>query len=136
MNDSEHRELIVQTVELWNVLSQSLAECDSWMELRENVSAFLYSFRDLANWNVVLLAPKTAINYKEYIISNAWQEKAKAAKSRANWKCQVCNESNDKVVLDAHHRTYERLGDELPEDITVLCRDCHSLYEANKNGRG
>ena len=53
----------------------------------------------------------------------------------ANWKCQVCNESNDKVVLDAHHRTYERLGDELPEDITVLCRDCHSLYEANKNGR-
>ena len=135
MNDSEYRELNVRAIELWSKLSQSLVECECWMELRENVYTFNDAFYDLIYRNAGLMAPKTSITYKEYIISDAWQEKAKAAKSRANWKCQVCNESNDKVVLDAHHRTYERLGDELAEDITVLCRDCHSLYEANKNGR-
>jgi hypothetical protein len=30
--------------------------------------------------------------------------------------------------LEAHHRTYEHMGDEMPEDITVLCHNCHSLY--------
>ena len=75
------------------------------------------------------------IDYKEYIRSQEWRAKATAAKDRADWRCQVCNKHKDQVTLDAHHRTYERLGDERPEDITVLCRDCHSLYEkAKKNG--
>ena len=76
-----------------------------------------------------------AVAYHTYIRSDAWKIKATAAKERADWKCQVCNRPKHEVVLDAHHRTYERLGRELPEDITVLCRDCHSLYEANQNGR-
>ncbi len=71
--------------------------------------------------------------YQDYIRSATWKTRAFAAKERADWKCQVCNRSRREVVLDAHHRTYERLGRELPEDITVLCRDCHSLYELNKN---
>jgi hypothetical protein len=29
------------------------------------------------------------------------------------------------VKLEVHHRTYTRLGFEIPEDITVLCDDCH-----------
>jgi 5-methylcytosine-specific restriction endonuclease McrA len=76
------------------------------------------------------VAGNRRVNYYEYIASPAWRAKADAAKKAAGYRCQVCN--RDGVKLDAHHRTYARLGHERPEDITVLCRDCHELYETNK----
>jgi hypothetical protein len=76
------------------------------------------------------------LDYREYIQTREWKAKAMAAKERAGWRCQICNRHKDEVTLDAHHRTYERLGNELPMDITVLCRDDHEMYEkAKKNGR-
>ncbi len=72
------------------------------------------------------------VNYNRYIKSQAWREKAEEAKAQAGNRCQVCNRSRAEVQLDAHHRTYKRLGNELPEDITVLCRECHQLYEDAK----
>src|SRR5574338_334064 len=68
------------------------------------------------------------LNYREYIQSAAWKRKADAAKERAGYRCQICNRHKGAVQLEAHHRTYERLGHERAEDITVLCRDCHELY--------
>lgn len=79
--------------------------------------------------------PLTQAGYYEYIKSPKWREKAEEAKARAGNRCQVCNRSRAEVQLDAHHRTYERLGHELPEDITVLCRECHELYEDAKRIR-
>jgi 5-methylcytosine-specific restriction endonuclease McrA len=70
--------------------------------------------------------------YTGYISSPEWRQKAEEAKSKAGYRCQVCNRSRTEVQLDAHHRTYERLGNELQEDITVLCRECHQLYEDAK----
>ncbi|MGH2369964.1 MAG: hypothetical protein ACRDI2_17430 [Chloroflexota bacterium] len=29
------------------------------------------------------------------------------------------------VAAEVHHLTYERLGDELPEDLAALCAPCH-----------
>jgi hypothetical protein len=69
------------------------------------------------------------VEYEDYIKSSAWRERSRAAKARAGWRCQICNRPSDEVALHAHHRTYERLGKELPEDLTVLCVDCHDLYE-------
>jgi hypothetical protein len=75
-------------------------------------------------------------NYYEYIKSPAWKRKAEAAKEAAGYRCQVCYHGRDEgIQLDAHHRTYIRLGHERPEDITVLCHDCHELYEKNKKQR-
>lgn len=37
----------------------------------------------------------------------------------------MCNSRNRPQV---HHRTYERLGDERPADLTVLCQRCHRLF--------
>ena len=68
------------------------------------------------------------INYREYILSHEWKVKAKTAKKNAGYRCQLCNRHKDEVTLHAHHRTYDRLGDELPEDITVLCADCHAKF--------
>ena len=67
----------------------------------------------------------TNLPYHEYIQSEAWKERARAAKRRAKGRCQLCNSDQH---LNAHHRTYERLGAELPEDITVLCDECHERH--------
>jgi 5-methylcytosine-specific restriction endonuclease McrA len=77
-------------------------------------------------------APYVRPDYYEYIKSQAWRQRANEAKKRAGYRCQVCNKHRDETQLDAHHRTYERLGRERPEDITVLCRGCHGLYEENR----
>lgn len=69
---------------------------------------------------------RSNFDYYAYIRSEAWQEKAYDAKQRAGWRCQVCNARGPR--LDAHHRTYDRLGHELPEDITVLCSTCHAKF--------
>lgn len=79
---------------------------------------------------------KREIDYYEYIQSPQWKHKADAAKKAAGYRCQVCNSGKDDgAILDAHHRTYENLGHEKPGDITVLCRDCHELYETSKRTR-
>jgi len=70
-----------------------------------------------------------SLDYYHYINSPEWRAKAEEAKARSNNRCQICNKSRAQVQLDTHHRTYERLGHELPEDVTVLCRNCHQLYE-------
>ena len=87
---------------------------------------------------IVKMLGGDSIDYYKYIESLEWKTKADAAKERAGHRCQICNRPSIEITLDAHHRTYERLGNELPEDITVLCRNCHELYESNKklNGNG
>jgi hypothetical protein len=80
-----------------------------------------------------LIAGNRRVDYYEYIASPEWHAKAEAAKARVGYRCQLCNSGRDDgAVLDAHHRTYERLGHERPEDITVLCHECHELYERHK----
>ena len=74
------------------------------------------------------LQQTTEIDYQEYIQSPEWRQKAKEAKERAGYRCQLCNKPGDDKCLHAHHRTYERLGDELPEDITVLCDVDHAKF--------
>jgi hypothetical protein len=67
--------------------------------------------------------------YREvYLRSEHWREIRLAALERAEHRCQVCNRTER---LDVHHRTYERVGDERPADLTVLCRRCHDLFHGN-----
>ena len=68
--------------------------------------------------------------YPDYLKTEHWQKTAAAAKERAGQKCQVCNKYGQ---LHTHHRTYERRGAELPEDLIVLCAGCHSLF--HKSGK-
>ena len=91
---------------------------------------------ELKGWAVSLLGedqePVSRIpqsDYHEYINSYQWREKATMAKENAGQRCQVCN-GDDR--LEAHHRTYERLGFEEKGDITVLCRDCHQVFHDNR----
>ena len=63
--------------------------------------------------------------YQFYLQSNSWYRLASEAKRLAGYRCRVCNAAGE---LHAHHRTYERLGGELLDDITVLCKTCHDLF--------
>lgn len=68
--------------------------------------------------------------YKHYIsYSPRWKRKAKDCKRRAGNRCQVCNSP---TRLEAHHRTYQRLYNEHPSDLTCLCHDCHQLITLHR----
>jgi len=62
------------------------------------------------------------MNYKDYLKTPEWQEKRHDALISAGGTCQRCGKYKD---LQVHHLTYERRGEELPEDLMVLCQDCH-----------
>lgn len=69
-------------------------------------------------------------DYDGYLRSSAWRKKREYMLRQAGYRCQVCN-ADDR--LQVHHRTYDRLGHEDPDDLTVLCRDCHEAF--HKSGR-
>lgn len=62
------------------------------------------------------------IDYDEYLKSDVWQIRRAMALERAGYKCHVCGEREN---LNVHHKTYEHLGNELPEELVVLCRTHH-----------
>ena len=75
---------------------------------------------------------KPKINYREYIHSKEWQAKASNIKRIRGYTCELCGASGHGIVLHAHHKTYERLGDELESDIMVLCSSCHMAFHLAK----
>jgi 5-methylcytosine-specific restriction endonuclease McrA len=69
------------------------------------------------------------VNYREYLASADWQVKRADAIERAGYRCEVCGLP---WGLEVHHKTYERLGNELPEDLACLCWGCHrGLHRAD-----
>ena len=68
-------------------------------------------------------------DYQDYLQSNHWKRLAEETKRLAGYRCQVCNAEDE---LHAHHRTYERKGDELQSDLICLCAYCHALFHSKK----
>ncbi len=67
------------------------------------------------------------MRHRQYIASDAWltsPARFEALRS-AGFRCRLCNAPSSEIPLQAHHRTYENLGAESPDDLTALCRDCH-----------
>lgn len=61
--------------------------------------------------------------YLAYLHSAHWKQTRTKALQNAGYKCQACSSKDD--ILDVHHNTYERLGNEDELDLIVLCRSCH-----------
>jgi 5-methylcytosine-specific restriction endonuclease McrA len=60
--------------------------------------------------------------YKEYLESSEWaQIKVDLYISRGK-KCELC-ESTKNIAI--HHRTYDRIFNEEPSDLIILCGRCH-----------
>lgn len=71
------------------------------------------------------------LKYAEYLNSERWKIKKEYALQWADNRCQICNSTEN---LNVHHRVYGNVGNEKPNDLTVLCKDCHSLFH-NPNKR-
>ncbi len=72
------------------------------------------------------LAALRAMPYEEYLRTSEWRARRQEALKRAGYCCHLCN--SNESPLEVHHRTYERLGAEAPEDLYVLCDSCHQWY--------
>jgi 5-methylcytosine-specific restriction endonuclease McrA len=68
--------------------------------------------------------------YDEYLKSAHWQRVRRSALKRADYRCQICNTSDE--VLTIHHRQYKDvIGAEKPSDLICLCWPCHELFHIN-----
>lgn len=67
--------------------------------------------------------------YQTYIASAAWRDsRVRIAEFvAAGHRCRICNAEGAEAGLEAHHRTYVRLGREEPGDLLAVCRDCHRV---------
>ena len=48
----------------------------------------------------------------------------------ANYRCQRCGA--ERCVLQLHHKTYDRLGQEFDDDVEVLCVPCHQQADRER----
>lgn len=71
------------------------------------------------------LAQLKAMSYAEYLQTAEWDATRRETLYLAHNRCARCF-SRD-LPLDAHHKTYERLGEEIPSDLEALCRPCHQF---------
>jgi hypothetical protein len=112
----ELEEASAAPVELPSVVSRPLAKNRAKRPTKAEREALVVELRKLP--------------YKEYLKSEHWLRRRKIAYAKAKGACQVCNAKDKK--LNVHHRTYERLGNEAPSDVIVLCEDCHKIFHVNK----
>lgn len=75
-------------------------------------------------------ATVTPGDYDDYLTSDEWAVRRTYYIAKAMGRCQICNKAGgpNGRGLNAHHRTYARVGAELDADVVVLCRDCHALF--------
>jgi hypothetical protein len=64
-------------------------------------------------------------SYEAYLRSPGWAKRRGKAFSAAHGLC-ACGS----LAVQVHHRTYVRLGEELPEDLHPVCRPCHEKIHA------
>lgn len=64
--------------------------------------------------------------YHDWMASPQWHALAADAKRRANYRCAL--DASHRGPVEAHHRTYARVGREQPDDIIVLCEPCHRWF--------
>jgi 5-methylcytosine-specific restriction endonuclease McrA len=65
------------------------------------------------------------VTYDEYLayLRSPWWTARKAAVRK--YRGDHCERCHCRYRLELHHRTYKRLGRELPEDVELLCWACH-----------
>jgi len=65
-----------------------------------------------------------AMPHADYLRTIHWRVIRRQAIYRAGFICQHCRTQSDH--LQGHHVTYERLGNEWPDDVVAICSTCHA----------
>jgi len=72
--------------------------------------------------------------YREYLRTPEWQGRRRQHLQSSSYRCQLCNSKD--VILNVHHRTYERRGREYYKDLITLCEDCHKTFHQQRKLAG
>jgi len=72
-----------------------------------------------------------SMDYDLYLKTEEWQVTRLRAIENAQGKCQGCGALG--IELHVHHKTYERRGEELPDDLIVLCKECHAKHHYHES---
>lgn len=79
----------------------------------------------MQNENILVFLAVLNAKYKAYLLSDEWlQVKLDLLQSRG-CVCQKCKKPKPPNKLQVHHKTYERIFNELPSDLMLLCAKCH-----------
>jgi hypothetical protein len=73
-----------------------------------------------------------ALPYRDYLKTPWWGFVHDRTIKRARGLCELCGQH---AAREAHHTTYERIGQEQPEDTVALCRRCHQHITDNGLGQ-
>jgi 5-methylcytosine-specific restriction endonuclease McrA len=85
----------------------------------------------ISKWERDKQAARQSDKYKAYMASPEWAALRAKVIEAGGGRCQVCNA--DGPGIQAHHRTYERLGAELLGDLIAICTPCHTLFHDNRS---
>lgn len=61
--------------------------------------------------------------YDAYLLSPKWRAIREQVLKRDKWTCRVMR--CGRPATQVHHLTYERVGDEWPDDLVAICAECH-----------
>lgn len=104
------------------------------IELYKNADSPIYKYKKLpvlpSRKKKKKLIDEWWDRYNRYLKSKKWADFRNKIKQERGNKCEKCNRKN--VVLQGHHLTYERVFNELPEDIQILCKKCHEKVHKKK----
>ncbi len=73
------------------------------------------------------------LKYREYLKSKEWVELKIDLLQLRLCKCEKCKIKLPANKLQIHHKTYERLYNELASDLLILCGSCHKKEHGIKN---
>jgi 5-methylcytosine-specific restriction endonuclease McrA len=70
--------------------------------------------------------------YSSYLQSDLWKGIRDEAIARAGGKCEICDSPSRH--LNVHHKTYVHVGgNELPQELEVLCFTCHQNADKKRD---
>jgi hypothetical protein len=72
--------------------------------------------------------------YMDVLASDRWRELRTRLIAECGGKCETCGAADRKLEL--HHKTYERLGEEMDSDLQVLCKGCHAAADSVRASEG
>jgi hypothetical protein len=81
-----------------------------------------------------MAAEYRARRYQDALLSDHWRELKKEIRERCQGICEY-PPGCDAPCRELHHKTYCRLGAELPRDVLYLCREHHELLHSTKTLR-
>lgn len=106
---------------LEGIVQDTLSPCDL-----EKADGYDRAFNSVAGHfrDLISKSRNTAwwTQYTTYLESSEWTEKSRSTIAAAGGVCSMCN---SRRATQAHHLTYERVGEELPEDLAAVCLSCH-----------